>query len=111
MDKNNDKAEDSNPYEKDEMAEFNEEPDIPTQKVKNTVKYGTEIGEPPLTVVIQGGSGSGKTTLIRSLIKYYNNQNISNVIGSVTVRTSKNQRLTFYECANDISSLIECPFS
>ena len=107
MDKNNDKAEDSNPYEKDEMAEFNEEPDIPTQKVKNTVKYGTEIGEPPLTVVIQGGSGSGKTTLIRSLIKYYNNQNISNVIGSVTVRTSKNQRLTFYECSNDISSLID----
>ena len=106
MDKNNDKADAINPYEKDEMAEFNEEPDIPTQKVKNTVKYGTEIGEPPLTVVIQGGSGSGKTTLIRSLIKYYNNQNISNVIGSVTVRTSKNQRLTFYECSNDISSLI-----
>ena len=69
MDENNDI---NNPYDKDPFSEFNEEPDITTPAPKkNTVKYGTEIGEPPIVVVIQGGHDSGKTTLIRSLVKYY----------------------------------------
>lgn len=105
MDENDDI---NNPYDKDPFNEFNEEPDITTPAPKkNTVKYGTEIGEPPIVVVIQGGHDSGKTTLIRSLVKYYTNQNISNVKGPITVRNSKNQRLTFYECNNDISSLVD----
>ena len=58
--------------------------------------------------MIQGGHSSGKTTLIKSLVKYYTNQNITSFKGSITVRNSKNQRLTFIECPNDISSLDDC---
>jgi ribosome biogenesis protein BMS1 len=41
-------------------------------------------------------------------VKYYTNQNITSFKGSITVRNSKNQRLTFIECPNDISSLDDC---
>ena len=58
--------------------------------------------------MVQGGHSSGKTTLIKSLVKYYTNQNITSFKGSITVRNSKNQRLTFIECPNDISSLDDC---
>ena len=78
------------------------------QKKDNKVKYYTEIDEPPLIIMVQGGHSSGKTTLIKSLVKYYTNQNISSFKGSITVRNSKNQRLTFIECPNDISSLDDC---
>ena len=78
------------------------------QKKDNKVKYYTEIDEPPLIIMVQGGHSSGKTTLIKSLVKYYTSQNISSFKGSITVRNSKNQRLTFIECPNDISSLDDC---
>ena len=78
------------------------------QKKDNKVKYYTEIDEPPLIIMVQGGHSSGKTTLIKSLVKYYTNQNITSFKGSITVRNSKNQRLTFIECPNDISSLDDC---
>ena len=77
-------------------------------KKDNKIKYYTEVDEPPLIIMIQGGHSSGKTTLIKSLVKYYTNQNISSFKGSITVRNSKNQRLTFIECPNDISSLDDC---
>ena len=77
-------------------------------KKDNKIKYFTEVDEPPLIIMIQGGHSSGKTTLIKSLVKYYTNQNISSFKGSITVRNSKNQRLTFIECPNDISSLDDC---
>ena len=78
------------------------------QKNDNKVKYFTEVDEPPLIIIVQGGHSSGKTTLIKSLVKYYTNQNINSFKGSITVRNSKNQRLTFIECPNDISSLDDC---
>ena len=78
------------------------------QKKDNKVKYYTEIDEPPLIIMVQGGHSSGKTTLIKSLVKYYTNQNITSFKGSITVRNSKNQRLTFIECPNNISSLDDC---
>ena len=77
-------------------------------KKDNKIKYYTEVDEPPLIIMIQGGHTSGKTTLIKSLVKYYTNQNITSFKGSITVRNSKNQRLTFIECPNDISSLDDC---
>ena len=77
-------------------------------KKDNKIKYYTEVDEPPLIIMIQGGHSSGKTTLIKSLVKYYTNQNITSFKGSITVRNSKNQRLTFIECPNDISSLVDC---
>ena len=82
--------------------------EIKEPKKDNKVKYYTEVDEPPLIIMIQGGHLSGKTTLIKSLVKYYTNQNITSFKGSITVRNSKNQRLTFIECPNDISSLDDC---
>ena len=82
--------------------------EIEKPKKDNKVKYYTEVDEPPLIIMIQGGHSSGKTTLIKSLVKYYTNQNITSFKGSITVRNSKNQRLTFIECPNDISSLDDC---
>ena len=79
-------------------------PENPSSKKpsKSEIKYYTEIDEPPLIIMVQGGHSSGKTTLIKSLVKYYTNQNITSFKGSITVRNSKNQRLTFIECPNDI---------
>ncbi|CAD7958470.1 unnamed protein product [Amoebophrya sp. A25] len=48
---------------------------------------------PPYVVVVQGPRGSGKTTLIRSLVKHYTKQNISDVVGPVTLVTSKHRRI------------------
>ena len=93
-------------FENDKEEEKEEE--IKEPKKDNKVKYYTEIDEPPLIIIIQGGHSSGKTTLIKSLVKYYTNQNITSFKGSITVRNSKNQRLTFIECPNDISSLDDC---
>ena len=101
MDKKNQNDLDNNIEE--EKLEDKKEP-----KKDNKIKYYTEVDEPPLIIMIQGGHSSGKTTLIKSLVKYYTNQNINSFKGSITVRNSKNQRLTFIECPNDISSLDDC---
>ena len=101
MDKKNQNSLDNNL--EDEKLEEKKEP-----KKENKIKYYTEVDEPPLIIMIQGGHSSGKTTLIKSLVKYYTNQNINSFKGSITVRNSKNQRLTFIECPNDISSLDDC---
>ena len=94
--------EENNGFEQEKLEEKKE------PKKDNKIKYFTEVDEPPLIIMIQGGHSSGKTTLIKSLVKYYTNQNITSFKGSITVRNSKNQRLTFIECPNDISSLDDC---
>ena len=94
--------EENNDFEQEKFEEKKE------PKKDNKIKYFTEVDEPPLIIMIQGGHSSGKTTLIKSLVKYYTNQNITSFKGSITVRNSKNQRLTFIECPNDISSLDDC---
>jgi len=101
MDKKNQNDLDNN-LEEEKLEEKKE------AKKDNKIKYYTEVDEPPLIIMIQGGHSSGKTTLIKSLVKYYTNQNINSFKGSITVRNSKNQRLTFIECPNDISSLDDC---
>ena len=97
-----------NDNKKSPEEENDKEQKVEEQKKDNKVKYYTEIDEPPLIIMVQGGHSSGKTTLIKSLVKYYTNQNITSFKGSITVRNSKNQRLTFIECPNDISSLDDC---
>lgn len=87
------------------MEEDNQQEDAPQQRSKAT--YGSETGLPPLVVVVQGGKGCGKTTLIKSLVKYYTGKNLRTVEGNITVRNSKNQRLTFIECDNSLNSLID----
>ena len=98
----------NNENEKEDEIIENKLEEEPKVKKDNKIKYFTEVDEPPLIIMIQGGHSSGKTTLIKSLVKYYTNQNITSFKGSITVRNSKNQRLTFIECPNDISSLDDC---
>ena len=53
-----------------ELTEENQKEEIPNaQKKENKVKYYTEIDEPPLMIMVQGGHSSGKTTLKKSLVK------------------------------------------
>ncbi|KAH7647247.1 BMS1 like GTpase involved in ribosome biogenesis [Cryptosporidium bovis] len=62
---------------------------------------------PPYVVAIQGPPGVGKTTLIRSLVKNYTKYTLSQINGSITLVSSKNRRLTFIECPNDMHGMID----
>eukprot|EP01041_Mallomonas_annulata_P014843 gene14843-31523_t len=62
---------------------------------------------PPVFVVVMGPSGVGKSTLIRSLVKIYTGQNMTDTIGPITVVAGKKRRLTFFECPNDIYSMTD----
>lgn len=63
--------------------------------------------EAPYIVVVQGPKNSGKTSLIKSLVKHYTRQKLTDVHGPITVRANRNLRLCFYECPNDINSMID----
>ena len=62
---------------------------------------------PPAVVVVMGPPGCGKSTLVRSLVKKYCNQNITDVLGPVTVVAGKKKRFTFYECPQDIHAMTD----
>ena len=44
---------------------------------------------------------------MRSLVKKYTRHVISEIKGPITVVTSKNRRVTFCECPNDLNSMID----
>ncbi|KAK5135652.1 hypothetical protein LTR08_004953 [Meristemomyces frigidus] len=56
---------------------------------------------PPLVVGVVGPPGVGKTTLIKSLVRRYTKQSITEPTGPITVVTSKRRRLTFIETPSD----------
>ncbi|KAK4544493.1 hypothetical protein LTR36_004064 [Oleoguttula mirabilis] len=56
---------------------------------------------PPLVVGVVGPPGVGKTTLIKSLVRRYTKQSITEPSGPITVVTSKRRRLTFIETPSD----------
>ncbi|TFK48648.1 DUF663-domain-containing protein [Heliocybe sulcata] len=62
---------------------------------------------PPVIVAIVGPPGVGKTTLLKSLVRRYTKQTLSDVKGPVTVVSGKNKRLTFMECNNDLTSMVD----
>ncbi|KAL6902026.1 hypothetical protein ACP4OV_004902 [Aristida adscensionis] len=66
------------------------------------------IGEPPpFVVVVQGPPQVGKSLLIKSLVKHYTKQNLSEVRGPITVVSGKSRRVQFLECPNDINGMID----
>ena len=62
---------------------------------------------PPMVVAVMGPPGCGKSSLIRSLVKKYTQRSIPEIRGPVTVVAGKKRRLTFVECGNDLSSMID----
>ncbi|WBW72875.1 GTP binding protein Bms1 [Schizosaccharomyces osmophilus] len=62
---------------------------------------------PPVIVAVMGPPGTGKSTLIKSLVKRYSKYTVSNITGPITVVAGKSRRITFLECPNDLSSMID----
>ncbi|KAL8319770.1 hypothetical protein RB597_006505 [Gaeumannomyces tritici] len=62
---------------------------------------------PPRLVTIVGPPGVGKTTLLKSLVRRYAKETISDPQGPITVVTSKKQRLTFLECPNELEAMVD----
>lgn len=62
---------------------------------------------PPVVVAIVGPPGVGKSTLVKSLVRRYTKQTLNDIRGPVTVISGKRRRLTFIECNNDLSSMID----
>lgn len=62
---------------------------------------------PPRLVTIVGPPGVGKTTLLKSLIRRYAKETLSEPTGPITVITSKKQRLTFVECPNELEAMVD----
>lgn len=62
---------------------------------------------PPVLIAIVGPPGVGKTTLVKSLVKRYTKQTLTEVKGPITVVSGKRRRLTFIECNNDLNSMID----
>ena len=58
-------------------------------------------------MTIVGPPGVGKTTLLKSLIRRYAKETISDPKGPITVVTSKKQRLTFVECPNELEAMVD----
>lgn len=62
---------------------------------------------PPRLVTIVGPPGVGKTTLLKSLVRRYAKETLSEPQGPITVVTSKKQRLTFVECPNELEAMVD----
>ncbi|KAI1168265.1 GTP binding protein Bms1 [Nemania serpens] len=62
---------------------------------------------PPRLVAIVGPPGVGKTTLLKSLVKRYTKETMSDPTGPITVVTSRKQRLTFVECPAELSAMVD----
>jgi ribosome biogenesis protein BMS1 len=67
----------------------------------------TSESPPPITIAVVGPPKVGKTTLIQSLVKNYTKHSIVEVKGPITIVSGKQRRLTFYECPNDLNSMID----
>ncbi len=67
----------------------------------------SSLEPPPIFIAIVGPSKVGKSLLMQNLIRNYTRQKVNQIKGPVTVVTGKNRRLTFYECENTMTSMID----
>jgi ribosome biogenesis protein BMS1 len=63
--------------------------------------------DPPFVIAVQGSSESGKTTLIKSLVFHFTKQKVTTVRGTITLRTNRNQRITFFECPTNMQAMVD----
>lgn len=62
---------------------------------------------PPVIVAVVGPPGTGKSTLIKSLIRRFTKQTLTEVKGPITLVSGKRRRLTFIEVGNDLNTMID----
>ncbi|KAJ3734936.1 GTP binding protein [Lentinula guzmanii] len=62
---------------------------------------------PPIIVAIVGPPGVGKTTLLKSLVRRYTKQTLSEPKGPITVVSGKKRRITFVEFNDCLNSMID----
>ncbi|CDW84912.1 bms1l protein [Stylonychia lemnae] len=86
---------------------MNEAEERITYRVEQLNEQNEDDLSPPFVIVVQGSKESGKTTLIKSLVQNFTKQKINDVKGTITLRTNKNQRITFYECPTDMQAMID----
>lgn len=67
----------------------------------------TPADPPPMVVAVVGPPGCGKSSLIRSLVRKYCRQTLTDIKGPITVVAGKKRRITLIECANDLNSMID----
>lgn len=58
-------------------------------------------------MAIVGPPNVGKTTLLKSLIRRYAKETMTEPLGPITVVTSKKQRLTFIECPTELEAMVD----
>lgn len=86
---------------------FGQEEETTTYRIEQKAESQEEDLTPPFVIIVQGSKESGKTTLIKSLVQHFTRQKITDVKGTITLRTNKNQRITFYECPTDMQAMID----
>lgn len=86
---------------------FRRKEDLNTKKQHIPLIDRTPIEPPPVVVAVVGPPKVGKSTVINNLIKLFTKVPLTDVKGPVTVVTGKKKRITFFECNNDVNSMID----
>lgn len=86
---------------------FRRTQDLKRKKEHIPVIDRTPLEPPPIIVAIVGPPKVGKSLVLRSLIKSYTRQPLSEIKGPVTVVSGKKRRITFIECNNDINCMVD----
>ncbi|MCL7043944.1 hypothetical protein MKW94_010096 [Papaver nudicaule] len=75
---------------------------------RNNVFDG-EIHDPPYIVLVQGPPNVGKSLLIKSLVKYFNSEHVTDdkIRRPITIGAGEERRLQFVECPDDINGMID----